>query len=144
MWLIFSNKDKSSPKPSREEIKSLFSVYKSPAIVWPFSKAYKALWFLFCSGQVAYGDNTMRIIEWWIEEETKQICRNIWKLLEDNWTSVKNVVKTTVYLKNMNDYEKMNEVYKNYFVLKPARSVVEVSQLQKNALIEIEVIAQIK
>jgi 2-iminobutanoate/2-iminopropanoate deaminase len=56
--------------------------------------------------------------------------------------SLKNVVKTTVFLKNITDFEKMNDVYKDYFILKPARSTIEVSNLPKNALVEIEVIAK--
>ena len=84
----------------------------------------------------------MKIVEWWIESETKQVCRNLSYLLEENWLSLKDVVKTTIFLKNINDFEKVNNIYKNYFILKPARSTIEVSRLPKDALIEIEVIAK--
>ena len=86
--------------------------------------------------------NTMKLVEWWIEPETRHVCRNISYLLEENWLSLKDVVKTTIFLKNIEDFDKMNEIYKNYFVLKPARSTIEVKNLLKNALIEIEVIAK--
>jgi 2-iminobutanoate/2-iminopropanoate deaminase len=84
----------------------------------------------------------MELVKWWIENETRQVCRNISYLLEENWLSLKDVVKTTIFLKNIEDFDKVNEIYKNYFLLKPARSTIEVSKLPKWALIEIEVIAK--
>lgn len=142
MVIIFSNKDNASPKMDRDDINQLFSTSKSPNTDWPYSKAYISWDLLFCSWQAWIDINTMQIVKWWIERETRQVCRNISYLLEEYWTSLKNVVKTTIYLKNMNDYETVNNIYKNYFILKPARTVVEVSKLQKWALIEIEVIAK--
>jgi 2-iminobutanoate/2-iminopropanoate deaminase len=123
-------------------VNQLFKVSKAPVAIWPYSKAYFAGDLLFCSWQIAFDANTMKLVEWWIEAETKQVCRNIWYLLEENWLSLKDVVKTTIFLKNIEDFDKVNEIYKNYFILKPARSTIEVSKLPKNALIEIEVIAK--
>ncbi len=143
MVLIFTNKDKASPKMDNDELNSLFTASKAPLAIWPYSKAYSAWDLLFCSWQIWLDVNTMQMVKWWIEEQTKQVCRNISHLLEEYWTSLKNVVKTTIFLKNINDFEAVNNIYKNYFVLKPARSTVEVSNLPKNALIEIEVIAKI-
>jgi 2-iminobutanoate/2-iminopropanoate deaminase len=84
----------------------------------------------------------MELVEQDIEKQTRQVCRNIAGVLAEYNLSLKNVVKTTVYLKNMDDFNKMNNVYKDYFILKPARTTIEVSNLPKNALIEIEVIAK--
>lgn len=143
MWLIFSNRDNAVVLKSDETVNDLFkTTAKAPEAIWPYSKSFFAWDLLFCSWQIGFDSNTMQIVEWWIEEETKQVCRNISYLLQENWLSLKNVVKTTIFLKNMDDFSKVNNIYKNYFVLKPARSTVEVSRLPKNALIEIEVIAK--
>lgn len=140
--LIFSNKNNAYEEKEKPDINQLFSVSKAPAPIWPYSKAFWAWEMLFCSGQIWVDVNTMQVVNWWIIEETRQACRNISYLLEEYWLWLKNVVKTTIYLKNMWDYDIVNNVYKNYFVLKPARTVIEASSLPKNALIEIEVIAK--
>lgn len=140
--LIFSNKDNAYEEKEKPDINQLFSVSKAPAPIWPYGKAFFAWELLFCSWQIWVDVNTMQLVNWGIIDETRQTCRNISYLLEEYWLSLKNVVKTTIYLKDINDYDKVNDVYKNYFVLKPARSTVEVSKLPKNALIEIEVIAK--
>lgn len=142
MVLIFSNKKHAVEIPEDETVNQLFKVSQAPAAIWPYSKAYFAWDLLFCSWQIALDPNTMELVKWWIENETKQVCRNISYLLEENWLSLKDVVKTTVFLKNIDDFNIFNNIYKNYFILKPARSTVEVSKLPKWALIEIEVIAK--
>ena len=142
MVIIFSNKNVAKEKMDRDDINQLFSTSKAPLATWPYSKAYSSWDLLFCSWQIAIDVNTMQIVKWWIEQETKQVCRNISHLLEEYWSSLKNVVKTTIFLKNINHFDIVNNIYKNYFVLKPARTVIEVSKLEKWALIEIEVIAK--
>lgn len=142
MVLIFSNRKEAVELAENETVNQLFKVSKAPAAIWPYSKAYFAWDLLFCSWQIWFDANTMKIVEWWIESETRQVCRNISYLLEENWLSLKDVVKTTIFLKYIKDFEQVNEIYKNYFILKPARSTIEVSKLPKNALIEIEVIAK--
>ena len=142
MVLIFSNRKHAVEIPEDETVNQLFKVSKAPAAIWPYSKAYFAWDLLFCSWQIALDPNTMELVKWWIENETKQVCRNISHLLKENWLSLKDVVKTTVFLKNIDDFNIFNNIYKNYFILKPARSTVEVSKLPKWALIEIEVIAK--
>lgn len=142
MPLIFSNKKEAVELSENETVNQLFKVSKAPAAIWPYSKAYFAWDLLFCSWQLGFDANTMQLVEWWIENQTKQVCRNIWYLLEENWLSLKDVVKTTIFIKNIEDFDKVNHIYKNYFILKPARSTVEVSRLPKDALIEIEVIAK--
>lgn len=141
MWLIFSNRKEAVEISNNETVNDLFKTHKAPQAIWPYSKAYFAWDFLFCSWQLGFDWDTMEIVEWWIENQTKQACRNISYLLEENWLSLKDVVKTTIFLKDLNDFDKVNNIYKNYFILKPARSTVEVSRLPKDALIEIEVIA---
>lgn len=142
MVLIFSNKNNAYEETEKADINQLFSTSKAPAAIWPYNKAFFAWDILFCSGQVALDVNTMQLIKWDIELQTRQVCRNISYLLEEYGLSLKNVVKTTIYLRDLTDSKKVNDVYKNYFVLKPARTIIEVSKLQKNALIEIEVIAK--
>lgn len=86
----------------------------------------------------------MELVWWWIELETRQVCRNISYLLSEYNLSLKDVVKTTIFLKDIKDFTTVNNIYKDYFILKPARTTLEVSALPKWALIEIEVIARIK
>lgn len=142
MPLIFSNKEHAYIEKEKTEISQLFSVSKAPAPIWPYSKAFWAWEILFCSWQIWVDVNTMQLIKWWIEEQTRQACRNVSYVLEEYWLWLKNVVKTTIYLNNIEDYDIVNNIYKNYFVLKPARTLVEVAKLPKWALIEIEVIAK--
>ncbi|MDP2091211.1 MAG: Rid family detoxifying hydrolase [Candidatus Gracilibacteria bacterium] len=143
MGLIFSNRKEAVELSNNknETINDLFKTNKSPKAIGPYSKAYFAGDLLFCSGQLGFNGDTMEIVEGGIENQTRQACRNISYLLEENGLGLKDVVKTTIFLKNLNDFEKVNDIYKNYFILKPARSTVEVSRLPKDALIEIEVIA---
>lgn len=114
-----------------------------PKAIWPYSIAYKAWDLLFCSGQIPINPKTMELIDWWIDKQTIQVCRNIWEILRKYWISMKDIVKTTVFLKNLSDIEEVNNIYKDYFIMKPARSVVEVSNLPNWALIEIEAIAKV-
>lgn len=140
--LIFSNKNQAYTEKDRTDVSQLFSVSKAPASSWPYSKAFWSWDLLFCSWQFALDVNTMQLIKWWIEEQTRQACRNVSYVLEEYWLWLKNVVKVTIYLSDINDYDIVNNIYKNYFVLKPARTLVEVAKLPKWALIEIEVIAK--
>lgn len=142
MVLIFSTRWNHNTEEDKKV--NVISTSKTPAAIWPYSKAILAWDLLFCSWQLWLDPESMNIVKWWIEEETKQVCRNISNLLAEYWLWLKDVVKTTIFLKNIWDFELVNEIYKNYFVLKPARSTVEVSKLPKNALIEIEVIAHKK
>lgn len=145
MWLIFSTK-KEWVNYDEKFSSSKNNLYNklSPQAIWPYSKSKKVWNLLFCSGQIWLDPETMKIVEWWIKEQTKRVIRNISWVLKENNLSLKDVVKTTIFLKNIANFETVNNIYKNYFVLKPARSTVEVSNLPKNALIEIEVIAEIK
>ena len=139
MAIIFSTRWKEEKKI---EAKNIFKAGKSPKAVWPYSKAVWAWDLLFCSWQIALSPETGELIEWWIEEQTRQVCRNIGAMLSEFWLSFKDVVKTTVYLRSITHFELMNDIYKNYFLVKPARTTIEVSNLPKNASVEIEVIAK--
>lgn len=140
--LIYSNKNNAKTREEKNEtVDDLFSIKKAPDAIWHYSKAYYAWDLLFCSWQIALNPETMEMIKWSIEDETKQICRNISNLLEEYWLELKDVVKITIFLKDISYLEKVNNIYKNYFILKPARSTIEVSNLPKWASVKIEVIA---
>ena len=103
MVLIFSNRKEAVELAENETVNQLFKVSKAPAAIWPYSKAYFAWDLLFCSWQIWFDANTMKIVEWWIESEARQVCRNISYLLEENWLSLKDVVKTTIFLKHIKE-----------------------------------------
>ena len=117
---------------------------KYPKAVWPYSPYYKTWNLVFCSGQIGLIPETMEIIKWWIEAETRQVLKNIYWVLEENWLEFKDVVKTTIFLVNIEDFKKVNEIYWEAFSHKPARSTIAVKELPLWALVEIEVIAEIK
>lgn len=116
----------------------------APKAIWPYSQGY-IIWDLFySSGQIALNPETMEMENKNLEQETRRVCENIWGLLKEIWLDFKNVFKTTVFLDDMNDFAKVNEIYAEYFSHKPARSCVEVAALPKNAKVEIEIIASLK
>ncbi|HMQ77965.1 MAG TPA: RidA family protein [Ignavibacteria bacterium] len=121
---------------------------KAPEPIGPYSQGIFVSWeaqkMLYTSGQVAIDPATGNFISGGIREQTKQVMENLSALLNEAKSDLKNVVKTTVFLKNMNDFAAMNEVYAEYFGdSKPARSTIEVARLPKDALVEIELIAMI-
>lgn len=120
----------------------------APEPIGPYSQGIYVSWdthqMLYTSGQVAIDPKTGDFINGGIKEQTRQVLENIKALLTEAKTDFKKVIKTTVFIKNMDDFAAMNEVYAEYFgESKPARSTVEVSRLPKDALVEIEVIAYI-
>ncbi len=115
-----------------------------PKAIWPYSPIIKAWKIFYCSGQIWLDPETMKIVEWWVENETIRVCENIKWVLKSKKLELKNVVKTTIFLKNISDFTKVNEIYQKYFEHKPARSTIEVSKLPLWALVEIEVIARKK
>lgn len=116
---------------------------KAPKAVWPYSQAIKVWDFLYSSWQIGLDPLNMKLVEW-TENQTKQVCKNLWAVLKEAWLDYKNVVKTTIFLDNITDFPIINGIYWEYFSHKPARSTVEVSKLPLWALIEIEVIASFK
>src|SRR3989338_3499188 len=115
---------------------------RAPRPIGPYSQAIKFGKFLFTSGQLAIDPATNQLMNGSIEAQTRRVLDNIKEILEATKSSLKEVIKVTVFLKNMNDFQKFNEVYSLYFEdSKPARSCVEVSNLPLGAAVEIEVIA---
>lgn len=116
----------------------------APAAIGPYSQAVKSGGFVFCSGQIALtpdGD----LIEGDVVDQSKQVMENLKAVLEAAGTSIERVVKTTVFLRDMKEFSRVNEVYAKYFVgaVKPARATVEVSYLPKGVEVEIDCIAEI-
>ena len=115
---------------------------RAPKAIGPYSQAIKAGSLLFCSGQIPLDPVTGTLVDGDIGAQTRQIFSNITAILQAAGTSLDRVVKTTVFLADMNDFAAMNEVYATFFTSPaPARSTVAAAGLPKNARIEIEVIA---
>lgn len=114
---------------------------KAPAAIGPYSQGVVASPYIFLSGQIPI-DPSSGIMPEGIESQTHQVFKNIQAVLNEAGLSLNNIIKTTVFLKNISDFQKMNEVYAQYFESPyPARSAVEVAAIPKGALIEIECIA---
>jgi 2-iminobutanoate/2-iminopropanoate deaminase len=115
---------------------------RGPKPIGPYSQAIKANGFLFVSGQVALDPQSGEMVGAEVRQQTERVLENLKVILEASGTSFKHVVKTTVYLKDMNDFPAMNEVYARYFTATPpARSTVQAARLPKDALVEIDVVA---
>ncbi len=124
-------------------MKTIIKTDSAPAPVGPYSQAVESGGFLFCSGQIAINPANGQVMTGPIEEQTKQVLENIKAVLEKAGLTMQNVVKTTIYLINMNDFTAVNEVYARYFVEQPpARSTVAVVGLPKGVHVEIEVLAK--
>src|SRR5665213_1586414 len=118
----------------------------APAAIGPYSQAIRVGNFVFTSGQVALDPATGQLVSGGIEAQTHRVLKNLEAVLAAAGLSLSNVIKTTVFLKDMNHFAAMNTVYAGYFarqedVPAPARSTVEVARLPKDALVEIEVTA---
>jgi 2-iminobutanoate/2-iminopropanoate deaminase len=115
---------------------------KGPKPIGPYSQAIRANGFLYVSGQVALDPKTGEFVGTDIRQQTERTLENVKGILEAAGSNMHHVVKTTVFLKDINDFSAMNEVYAKFFALAPpARSTVQVARLPKDALVEIEVIA---
>ena len=115
---------------------------KGPKPIGPYSQAIRSNGFLYVSGQVALDPTTGEFVDRDIRQQTQRTLENVKGILEAAGSNMHHVVKTTVFLKDINDFAAMNEVYAKFFTLAPpARSTVEVARLPKDALVEIEVIA---
>ncbi len=122
--------------------KEVVSTSNAPAAVGPYSQAIKVGQFLFMSGQIPLDPKTGEIVGTTPEEQTVQALDNIKAVLESQNASMKDIVKTTVFMVDLNKFAQVNEVYQKYFnEAPPSRSCVEISALPKGALIEVEAIA---
>jgi 2-iminobutanoate/2-iminopropanoate deaminase len=122
--------------------KSPIKTENAPPAMGPYSQAIVANGFVFTAGQTGNIPATRQMIEGGIQEQTRQTLNNVKSVLEASGSSLENVVKTTVFLKDMNDFSAMNEVYGEFFPTPyPARSTVQVARLPGDALVEIETVA---
>ena len=118
------------------------STEKAPKALGPYSQAIRAGGFIWCSGQIPINPATNSIEAATIEDQTRQSISNLKNVLEAAGSSLANVVKTTVFIKDMNDFAALNAVYAEMFGdTKPARSCVEVARLPKDVKVEIECVA---
>lgn len=119
----------------------LISTAAAPAAIGPYSQAVQVGQFLYTSGQIAL-DVQGNIVAGGIREQTHQVFRNLQAVLAEAGMEFQDVVKATVFIKDMNQFSELNEIYASYFgTHKPARSTVEVARLPKDVLVEIELIA---
>ena len=114
---------------------------KAPAAVGPYSQAIEVDGILYTSGQIAINPEVGKIVAENISEQTEQCCKNLGEVLKAAGMTFENVVKTTCFLANIEDFKTFNSVYEKFFVSKPARSCVAVKDLPAGALCEIELIA---
>ncbi|HSG43466.1 MAG TPA: RidA family protein [Anaerolineales bacterium] len=127
------------------EGKKIVSTSKAPKAIGPYSQAILTEELIFTSGQIGLVPETMEIVEGGIEAQTRQVLTNLKYVLECADSGLKYVVKTAVFLQNMDDFAAMNEVYAEFFPANPpARSTVAVAALPKGALVEIECVAMIQ
>lgn len=125
--------------------KQIISTTNAPSAIGPYSQGVKIGNLLFTSGQIPLDPQTGELISDDIEKAAERVMLNLKAILEEAGTSFDKVVKTTVLLKDINDFNKVNEVYGRYFVEEqPARSCFQVGKLPKDALLEIEVIASVE
>ena len=124
-------------------MKKIIRTDNAPAPVGPYSQAVESGGFLFCSGQIAIDPKSNQVITGPVVEQARIVMENIKAVLNEAEMTFSHVVKTTIYLTNMNDFAQVNEVYAKYFELEPpARSTVAVAGLPKGVHVEIEVLAK--
>jgi 2-iminobutanoate/2-iminopropanoate deaminase len=123
-------------------MKRIISTSEAPAAIGPYSQAIRSGTLLFCAGQIPLDPKTGQMVSDDISEQTKRVLENISALLRAENLNFNHVVKTTIFLTSMGDFQTVNEIYATYFRENPpARSTVAVSALPKGAKVEIEVIA---
>lgn len=124
-------------------MKKIISTDKAPAAIGPYSQAIEINGMVFTSGVIPIVPATGELVEGGIEEQAEQALSNLAALIRASGADIENTVKTTVFIKNMDDFAAVNEIYAKYFTKDfPARSCVEVARLPKDVLIEIEAIVE--
>lgn len=125
-------------------MKEVVLTARGPKPIGPYSQAIKANGLVFVSGQIALDPQSGEFVGTDVRQQTERVLENLKAILEAAGTSLKHVVKTTVFLRDMNDFPAMNEAYAKYFhTIPPARSTVQAARLPKDALVEIDVIASL-
>jgi 2-iminobutanoate/2-iminopropanoate deaminase len=123
-------------------MKTIIRTSEAPAPIGPYSQAVKTANLLFISGQIALDPHSGELVGKDIASETKQVMKNIGAILKEAGMDFKSIVKSSIFLKDMNDFAKVNEVYGEYFSENPpARETVQVSRLPKDVNVEISIIA---
>ncbi len=123
-------------------MKKIVSTTEAPAAVGPYSQAVRIGPMLFTAGQIPLDPKTGQLVSQDIAEQTKRVLENLTAVLQAEGMNFSNIVKTTVFMTNLGDFQTMNDIYASYFKdAPPARSTVQVSALPKGAQVEIEVIA---
>ncbi|MGI9036739.1 MAG: RidA family protein [Pyrinomonadaceae bacterium] len=126
-------------------MKEIISTENAPGAIGPYSQAIKTGNLVFCSGQIPIDVKTGEFVSGDVAAQTEQVLKNLSAVLEAAGSSLNDVVKTTVFLADMNDFAAMNEVYARYFSdNKPARATVQAARLPRDARVEIEAIGLIK
>ncbi len=126
-------------------MKTIISTPKAPAAIGPYSQAVLVNGMLFTSGVIPIDPETNTLVEGDVTVQARQAIGNLKNLIEASGSSMDKVVKTTVFIKDMNDFGKINDIYKDFFTSDfPARSCVEVARLPKDVLIEIEAIVTVE
>lgn len=122
-------------------MKEIISTEKGPKAIGPYSQAIKANGFIHTAGQIPFEPSTGQLIQGDVAQQTARVMENLKAIVEAAGSSLEKAVKATVYLKDMNDFAAMNEVYGRYFPKNPpARSTVEVSRLPRDARVEIDLV----
>lgn len=123
-------------------MKEIVATENAPGAIGPYSQAIKAGGMIYCSGQIPIDPATGNFVSDVVGEQTEQVLKNLAEVLRAAGSSLDNVVKTTVYLADMNDFAEMNEVYGRFFSdNKPARATVQAARLPRDARVEIDCIA---
>lgn len=117
----------------------------APAAIGPYSQAIISNGFLFAAGQIPLDPKTMKIVDGGIEEQCKRVLENIKAVLASESLNFNNVVKTTIFLKDLDDFQAVNGIYTEYFgEAKPARSTIQVAKLPLDSMVEIEIVARVE
>jgi len=126
-------------------MQKVISTDKAPSAIGPYSQAVEINGMVYTSGVIPVIPATGEVAEGGVETQAEQAFKNLCNLVEESGSKVENIVKTTVFIKEMNDFGKINDIYKEFFTSDfPARSCVEVARLPKDVLIEIEAIAVVE
>jgi 2-iminobutanoate/2-iminopropanoate deaminase len=122
--------------------KKIIATPNAPAAIGPYSQAIRIGDFLYTSGQISLDPETMKMITGDIEMETEKVLKNIESILKADGLDLNNIIKTNVYLTDLSEFTRMNQVYEKFFSeTKPARACVQVAALPKGAKVEIDAIA---
>ena len=122
--------------------KKIIATSKAPAAIGPYSQAIRIGDFLYTSGQISLDPETMEMITGDIEVETEKVLKNLEAILKADGLDLNNIIKTTVYLTDLSEFARMNQVYEKFFAdTKPARACVQVAALPKGAKVEIDAVA---